>query len=338
VIDVRTLDPTDLDGLRAWWEVGAASTAHDRPYDAWPAWDRTRVTAGQPRSDVTSVLLSATEDGIVVGSGHVKLFELDNRHLAEVDVHVTPSRRRRGIGRRLLAEAERLAVARARTTLVASAFAPVDAESPSSYFAVASGYDVASAEETKIVDLTVAPTGWAPLEADVAAHVAPYRVATFEDRVPEEWVEDVCAMLSAFMTLIPQGDLDLEEAVWTAERLHEYEERTLASGRSWLVAVGIGPDGRLVGFHELGVTPSDPRLASVGGTLVLPGHRGHRLGLGMKLATHRRLLELHPGCEAIETSNAGVNAPMNAVNEALGYRVVERCLDVQKQIDGSGQV
>jgi hypothetical protein len=27
-----------------------------------------------------------------------------------------------------------------------------------------------------------------------------------------------------------------------------------------------------------------------------------------------------------------VNAPMNAVNERMGYRVVERCLDVQKQL------
>jgi hypothetical protein len=34
----------------------------------------------------------------------------------------------------------------------------------------------------------------------------------------------------------------------------------------------------------------------------------------------------------VETSNAGVNASMNAVNEQMGYRVVERCLDVQKKI------
>lgn len=333
MIAVRRTDPTDESALRAWWEVGAASTAHDRPYDAWPAWERSRVTFRATRSDVSRTLLSAVDDdGAVVGSGLLVTFELDNRHLAEVDVHVLPGHRRRGTGRLLVAELERLAAAAGRTSLVGSAYAPVDAESPSSLFATALGYPVASAEETKLVDLRSASAGWDRLDADVAAHLAPYRVATFEDRVPEEWVDDVCRMLSAFMTLIPQGDLDLEEAAWTPARLREHEERTAASGRSWLVAVGVAPDGHLCGFHELGVGIDDPRLASVGGTLVLPGHRGHRLGLAMKLATHRRLLEMYPGCEHVETSNAGVNAPMNAVNEALGYQVVERCLDVQKRL------
>ena len=34
----------------------------------------------------------------------------------------------------------------------------------------------------------------------------------------------------------------------------------------------------------------------------------------------------------VETTNAGDNAAMNAVNEQLGYRVVERALDVQKRL------
>jgi hypothetical protein len=42
--------------------------------------------------------------------------------------------------------------------------------------------------------------------------------------------------------------------------------------------------------------------------------------------------ELFPECGYVETGNAGVNAPMNAVNERMGYRVVERCLDVQRQL------
>lgn len=52
----------------------------------------------------------------------------------------------------------------------------------------------------------------------------------------------------------------------------------------------------------------------------------------MKLLTHRRLLERHPGCAYVETGNAGVNAAMSSVNLKLGYRLVERCLDVQKRL------
>jgi hypothetical protein len=32
------------------------------------------------------------------------------------------------------------------------------------------------------------------------------------------------------------------------------------------------------------------------------------------------------------TGNADVNAPMNAVNEALGYRRIERCVEMQKDV------
>jgi hypothetical protein len=32
------------------------------------------------------------------------------------------------------------------------------------------------------------------------------------------------------------------------------------------------------------------------------------------------------------TGNADVNAPMNAVNEALGYREVERCVELQRDL------
>jgi hypothetical protein len=99
-----------------------------------------------------------------------------------------------------------------------------------------------------------------------------------------------------------------------------------------VVAVAVAPDGRLCGFSDLRVNGQDPRHASVGGTLVLPGHRGQRLGLAMKLATHRHVKSLFPGCAYVETGNAGVNAAMGTVNTQLGYRVVERCLDVQKRL------
>ena len=66
--------------------------------------------------------------------------------------------------------------------------------------------------------------------------------------------------------------------------------------------------------------------------MVLPEARGHRLGLGMKLATHRAVRAAHPECTAIVTSNADVNTHMNAVNEALGYRVLEQLLEYQKHL------
>jgi len=66
---------------------------------------------------------------------------------------------------------------------------------------------------------------------------------------------------------------------------------------------------------------------------VLPAHRGCRLGLALKLATHRRLLDLRRdgevACTHVETENATVNRAMNDVNDRLGYRRVETALELQ---------
>lgn len=65
---------------------------------------------------------------------------------------------------------------------------------------------------------------------------------------------------------------------------------------------------------------------------VLPGHRGHRLGILMKIANHRATRKLFPQCQVLMTGNADVNAAMNRVNAELGYRAVERCIAVQKEL------
>lgn len=329
--EVREIDPHDEALLRAWWEVGRDATA-ERPVHAWPVWEISRTALPMPRTDGRLVLVGAFDGDRVVGSGMAFMFRSDNTHLAEVDVYVAPGDRRRGVGRAVLAELERIGRADGRTSLISSAYAPEGAESPGSSFAAATGYPVASAEETKTVDLTTEPARWGVLDEQVAAALGDYRVDVFEEHVPDRYVADFCALLGQFLGEVPTGELDLDQVAWTEARLREGEERALAVGRVQVIAVAVAPDGHLCGFSDVRVNRHDPRHASVGGTLVLPEHRGHRLGLAMKLATHRRLLELFPDCAYVETGNAGVNAAMNAVNDQLGYRVVERCLDVQKRL------
>lgn len=53
-------------------------------------------------------------------------------------------------------------------------------------------------------------------------------------------------------------------------------------------------------------------------------------GLGEVVA----LTAAYPGVEWVLTGNADVNAPMNAINDRLGFRVVERCLHVRGAVAG----
>jgi len=330
-LEIQHVDPTDERALRAWWEVVRAAAA-ERPVDAVDSWEAVRVGYVAPRTDGRSVLVAAVEDGVAVGAGRVFLLRGENGHLGVVVVDVVPERRRQGIGTAVLAELERVAREAGRTTLVGTAATPVDADGPGPAFAAALGYAVASEEETKVVDLVTAPAGWGRLDAEVTAALDGYRVEVVDGRTPEEHLDDVCAVLSSFLGETPENDLDLNLEHWTPARIREHEERMEAMGRAEVVALAVAPDGHVGGYSDLAIDRGDPRHASVGITLVLPAHRGHRLGLAMKLATHRRLLELFPGCAYVETTNAGDNAAMNAVNEQLGYRVVERALDVQKRL------
>ena len=69
----------------------------------------------------------------------------------------------------------------------------------------------------------------------------------------------------------------------------------------------------------LELAPSKPWLAEQDDTLVAAGHRGHRLGMLVKIANLRRLAEL-PRVERVTTFNAAENEHMLAINVALGFR------------------
>ena len=117
----------------------------------------------------------------------------------------------------------------------------------------------------------------------------------------------------------PHGDLPVEEERWDGERIREYEASHVARGRTVLVA-GAVTDGRLVAFTELQVPLAQPERANQAGTLVLREHRGHRLGALMKAAVIRELVATMPEVRRITTYNHEDNAPMVAVNVALGFR------------------
>jgi GNAT superfamily N-acetyltransferase len=101
---------------------------------------------------------------------------------------------------------------------------------------------------------------------------------------------------------------------------HREQERLLTDRkRAKFSAVARSPAGEVVAstFLTVGLDTSEP--ADQQRTFVAPGHRGRGLGLAMKVELLERLQHDRPDIGAIHTRNTMANAPILAVNDALGY-------------------
>jgi GNAT superfamily N-acetyltransferase len=124
----------------------------------------------------------------------------------------------------------------------------------------------------------------------------------------------------------------MEPERWDPARVRSRERRNANIGRHDVAAAAVTDDGTLVALTEVAVSDHAPSRGFQSGTLVDPEHRGHRLGVAIKVANHRQLRRRFPRCRVLMTGNADVNAPMNAVNRVLGYREVERCVEMQRAV------
>ncbi len=326
-MDIEQINPRNEAALRAWWEVGRDANA-DRPGKPWPLWEQSRVALPAENPERAVTILGAIDGREMVGAGMAVLPTRDNLHVAGTVVYVDADRRRQGVGSALLAEAEVIATGHGRTTLTTEAYLPPDGTVPGEAFAAAHGFSVASRESIKELWLD----DYRARRDALAIEPDGYRIVTFDTVCPEEHVESFGLLLGMLLSEIPLGELDLEASEWAPERIRAAEQRQLGIGRHVQTALAIAPDGSVAGVSDVRVGDEDPRHGQVGITIVDPAHRGHRLGLALKLATHDLVMATYPQLERVDTSNAEVNTHMNAVNEALGYRTIETLLELQKRL------
>lgn len=330
MVDIEQINPRNEAALRAWWEVGHAATA-ERPGKPWPVWEQSRLAlpADNPERGIT--LVGAIDGREMVGAGLLTRTLKENLHTAMAFAYVRPDRTREGIGRRLVEELEVVALGDGRTTVQSEAYLPPGGSGTAEQFARAMGYDVASRESIKELTLTDFVE-----RRDALAASAPvpdgYRVITFDTVCPDEHVASFGRLLGMLMSEVPLGELDLEASEWSSERIRAAEQRQVDTGRHVQTAMAIAPDGAVAGVSDVRVDDSDPVHGQVGITIVDPAHRGRRLGLALKLATHDLVVATYPDLVSVDTSNAEVNTWMNAVNEALGYRTIETLLELQKRL------
>ncbi|KQV72668.1 hypothetical protein ASC64_20170 [Nocardioides sp. Root122] len=337
-LEVRALDPFDDAAVDAWHHVYLVAHTHELG-EAATAWqlEELRAMLQDTGTRARSLGWAAVLDGETVGAGWMRTPLLDNLELAELDVHVLPAARRRGIGSALLARLESEAADRGRRVLTGLASWAYDAGSTGTgasgpEFARAVGFDLALSEVQRELALPVPAAVLDDLSGSAArAHTA-YALRSWSGPVPDDLLEGWARLTSTLVTEAPMGDLDVEQETVSTDAVREQEALLERQGRTKYNTVALTPDGDVVAYSDLAITIHEPGRAYQWGTLVDPAHRGHRLGLAVKVANLRLLQSERPDVARLTTYNAEVNRHMVGVNEAMGFRPVARLGDFQKKL------
>jgi GNAT superfamily N-acetyltransferase len=315
-LDRDHLDTRDVAGAVA---VREAARRVDTPL--WQIWSTraflANVTYGWD-ADPTDAALQRDKTGRPVGLLQLSLPSWDNTHLGLLEVHVDPRDRGQGIGRALFqAGVQRLREA-GRTMVLADS---VDC-GPSVAFAASVGLERAQDVVQRRQDL--ADLDWNHLDAaydDAAAHAAGYELVQLPGRVPEPMQAAICEM-SAAINDAPIDQLDIEDEVFKPERLRAFEHmHDLLGRRVYRLVARETATGTLAGVTVVAIDSEQPWSGDQYDTSVVRAHRGHRLGVLLKVAMLRWLRDQEPQLREIVTWNAASNSHMIGVNELLGYEV-----------------
>jgi GNAT superfamily N-acetyltransferase len=331
------LDGSDPEAMAAWYATFLAADVHGREHPTPWALEEMRAQLLGSRTGEDMLAFGRYADGRVVACGLLVLPLKDNLHVAWGNVWTHPDHRRQGHGSAMLDHLLDLARERGRTTLTTQVAVPFDspedgAGHPDADFALRRGFALDLSNVVRVLDLPVDEEQVRRLADEAAPHHRDYTLRQFAGRIPDDIVEDFGRLVGSLMTEAPTGAVAKEVEVLDVERIRSDEAVFEASGRTKYTTVAVAPDGELAAYSELVVPRHDPRHVFQWGTLVAPGHRGHRLGMATKAHNLLWLAREAPGRTALVTMNAEVNRHMIAVNEALGFRPVERHVELHRTL------
>lgn len=330
---ILEVDPQDESILRAYFETEQAAMWADRPDAMLRTWESVRFSAQHPGPYYRRTLLVAlADDGRVVGTADLGRSIGDNERVADLEVTVLPDSRRRGIGTLLHDEGVRRAREDGRTTVcgeVHIAEGVSDGDSAAYAFATALGFETVHLEHHLVLGLPVDAGHLDDLRASVADRAAAYDVVTWGDRCPDEYATAYCAMNTQMSNDVPVGEVDYEPIVYDEERLRSSETRTARSYHQ-LLAAARRADGTFGGYTQLYLPHGETDVIQ-DDTLVMPEHRGHRLGTILKLANIEVLQRDHPDRAKIHTWTDPDNHAMYRTNLGFGFTVAERLHEVQRK-------
>jgi GNAT superfamily N-acetyltransferase len=254
-----------------------------------------------------------------VGVLAVDLPTRDNLHLVWAEIVVHPDHRRRGHGSVIMNEVVRRTREASRNTIWVGT---AEDDQGARKFVEGFGFSYASHDARRRqvladVDQAAVQRLWSVAQQQAAAYCLERFRPPTADEILGELVEVTAAINDA-----PMGDLTYEDEKFDLQRLQDFETALVGRGeRAYRVIARDRQTGDVGGHTIVAIHPLRPEIAGQGDTAVARQHRGHRLGLLLKIDMMHWLAEAEPQLKIIQTWNNVDNAFMINVNEALGYRL-----------------
>jgi GNAT superfamily N-acetyltransferase len=295
-VDDPLVPAPSLPGFQGWLRYGWS----EDPLETWLARD----TAGAP-----------------CGWFVLTLPKRENRSYAYLQMFVHPAWRRAGLGRALAGHAAARAVRCGRTLLNGDTRQGSAAMS----FARAVGAREGITAVRRVLRLdTLAPGHVAGLRLQARAAAAGYSLLEWEGPVPAWHAQAIAGITNAAVEDMPR-DARQETQRWDTERVMRAELRIRAQGMHYYTVVARhDASGELAGYSQLGLDPLVPEWGFQELTAVARPHRGHRLGMLVKVGMLDLLAAREPRLRQIITGNADGNERMIAINDALGFTLLDR--------------
>ena len=320
-IDARDLDLDTADAMAAVSNAANLADGVGLPPLTGPGL----LTYLQLQSDgtpVEGVWVARRSDGSIAGRAALQLPRHENTDSAYLRGAVHPEERRRGVGRALLDAARTLAREEGRTKVYTGSFDG----SPGHLALPALGFvPLGTVDAVRRIDLAAhSPAERQRWYDEARTRAGDYELVRVQGPTPPDLVDDLVTLHEAINDA-PLDDPDMEDDVWSADRVHAYDRAMAGRHQTvYRVLARHRTTGEWAGMSLLCVDEFAPSVGLQEDTSVVRAHRGHRLGLLMKVDMLRWLADERPEVTSTITWNATSNHHMIAVNEALGAAVVTR--------------
>jgi len=320
-VPLQPVSPDDPASVAALVEIHNAAHRVDDPeaFDWLPAAAADELRYGWDLQPEEHFLYRPDGADEPVAAMAVDMPKRDNLHLFWLQILVHPEHRRQGHGTAIMTEALRMAEQAGRRTVWVEA---VKDDLGARKFVERFGFGYASHDARRRqwlaeVDQDQIVRLLAEAEAAAADYVVERLLSPVPDAILQQMVEVTAAINDA-----PMGTLTFEDEVFDLGRLRDIETARERKGqRSYRVIARHRETGEIGGHTQVVISPHQPHVGVQADTAVSRAHRGHRLGLLLKIAMMRWLAAAEPQLEVLETWNNADNRFMIGVNEMLGYRL-----------------